>query len=401
MNIQHNTILSNKWISNETLANLPIFHILVPGKQLCTQARNFLANLESKGFVDEPNLGSIFIYLLVKKYRDSHRILISFIAEHTALTDINRLHDDFVCNDTSFPFNSIAAVSAIWTICSHFKPVQSIIKYYRIARGNSNSNHQLKIFELQHGFVAGKTSILRTDGMSNTNPDIYLTIDSVSSDYIRENYLDVCVMDVGDILFSSQVLQYLPSIAGAGNHKDPAQCHLLVCFSERDIELGLVDRNYLIMNGRAIPREIINFVSFLRTLYKSVQITFRTKPHQNQSLAMPGFHYVKEQNSLAKDIMWADLVCSSLSAVSISASLVKIPSFFYLSRISPMHQVVLDKYSDSIIHISQHLDFRSLDFLVGDIYDWISLDVQQRRQALFQYAQSVTKNFYDICDSCQ
>ena len=167
-----------------------------------------------------------------------------------------------------------------------------------------------------------------------------------------------------------------------------------------DVELGYVDNNYSIINDQAVPKEIISFIMYFKSFYPKVNIKIRAKPHQSQSKLMRGFHYVHEQNSLAADIFWSDHVCSCLSAVSVSASLVKIPSYFYISRLKPSHKITIDSYSESIEHLHFDLDFKSSQSLFNKNSDWILANKNQRRKILTEYSQIVLRRFYKFADAC-
>ena len=229
-------MIINRWIANHSEQSFPIFHILVPGLQLYTQANDFLDDWESKGYVREPSLGSILIYLLLKQYGHSHKILVSFVAADTNLADINNVHTNFICQSKHLPVDDIANVSVVWTLCSHFFPIQSIIKFYRLARSRNQNCSHLKIVELQHGWVPGKTSILRNGYKNNTNPDVYLTFDSISSQYIESKYLGVRTSQVGDVLFVANYALF-SNLSDLDGDKNKESCNLLVCFSQKMLSL--------------------------------------------------------------------------------------------------------------------------------------------------------------------
>ena len=117
-------------ISHEYLSlfdkNLPWIHIVIPGKQLCDQAKKYVQLWRDSGYSEPPTLGSLLPHIILARYVISHNILISYVEENVALSDINQISGNFTA-DNIFTDWYFSNVCSLFLICSHFKPVQSLI----------------------------------------------------------------------------------------------------------------------------------------------------------------------------------------------------------------------------------------------------------------------------------
>lgn len=391
--------VTSEWICGEFRQELPVFHIVVPGQQLCFQAREYILSWKSLGYIQEPKLGSAFPHLLINHYSHSHRILITYIEDNIPLEDINKKCQQYVLSFDALSFFDIGKVVAVWVICSHFIPIQAVISYYRQKRKQIANLSNVKIIELQHGWVTGKNSALRSIDKTICNPDIYLTFDSNSSVYLKNKYPSIMIAQIGDILFSSQILHSFHQSPKLKHSEKPKNvCNLLVCFSEKDLKLNYIAQDYSIVNGKAIPKEILEFIKFLKANHKALNIKFRSKPHQVRSTPLPGFHSVLEQDSLADDVIWADHICSALSAVSVSSSLLNIPSYFYISKYLPLHNVALSSYSKSIFHLGAKWSQNTLNGYLSRKENWLNADLSKRKQLCLVYSRKILSKFYRLAD---
>ena len=394
MNISHEYFsLVNK--------KLPCVHIVIPGKQLCDQAKTYINSWKTYGFSEAPTLGSILPSLIVNRYIHSHNFLFSYVEEDLPLSDINQRCSAEILNSKVLPSWYFENVCTMFLICSHFKPVQCLISYIR---ANCLTTRHIKVVELQHGWVVGKQSSLRYVGQNypNSNPDYYLVHDQYSAQHLHDLFDPIQTIEIGDILFSLQLLRRFEksSITNLRIPSNQEKTHnLLVCFSERDIELGYANKNFLMLSGNAFPRELIPLLKFLELSYGKVAIKMRSKPHQDQSKIKKGFSSVKSQSCISDDLLWADSVASALSTVSLSASYLQIPSYFYISNISQIHKALIDKYSSDIIHISSNTSLGELEAYSKSVENWVHANLLERNKKCLQYARMTIAKCYRFLDS--
>lgn len=390
--------IESEWINSENLS-LPIIHILIPGKQLCEQAKNYLQSWKSSGFLPEPTLGSLLIVLLFKQYNHSHRFLISYVEPSISLADINLVYQNSLIQlDKSYiSFIKALKVTQSFTICSHFLPLQIIIKLLKRLRSQHEDQTHL-IVELQHGWVVGKQSALRPPTAAQTNPDIYYTIDKKSKDYLKSKYKDVKILLAGDMLFAVQLLDEFGKNLNSIDSQFMTQksLNLLICFSARDVELGYASSDIVHVGKHPFPKELVSLVNDLNQYTKKINIRIRAKPHQNQDKLPKGFNVITHQNSLASDVLWSDLVFSALSTVSVSTSLLGIPSCFYISNWLDSHQKLLSFYSQNILHIKSDGDINKLKNIIKRNH-WIE-GKSERIKFCLRYARTVQNQFYNITD---
>lgn len=392
VNIEH------EWVNSENLS-LPVIHLLIPGRQLCEQAQNYLHTWKFSGYLPEPTLGSLLLALILRQYSHSHQFLISYIEPSIPLAEINLYYRELLpeLNKEYISLIKTHDIVLAFTICSHFLPVQLIIKSIKKIRDQRAGSKPL-IVELQHGWVVGKQSALRASATTQTNPDIYFTIDKKSKDYLAQRYQNVNIHLIGDVLFATQLLNELrthsiDSISDSLNNKS---LNLLVCFSARDVELGYTSNEFVYIGKHPFPRELVTLVSYLKLNTDKVNIRLRAKPHQNQAKLPKGFPIITHQNSLASDVLWSDFVCSALSTVSVSSSLLGIPSCFYISRWASSHNTLLKFYSQSISHITNNVDLKSLSFMIWN-NDWTKVKADRPKLCL-NYSRFIQNKFYSVTD---
>ena len=390
-------------ISHEYLSlsdkNLPWIHIVIPGKQLCDQAKKYVHLWRDYGYSEPPTLGSLLPHIILARYVNSHNILISYVEENVALSDINQISGDFTA-DNIFTDWYFSNVCSLFLICSHFKPVQSLIAQ---VKGNRLGRGRTKVIELQHGWVVGKQSSLRRLGSGEelSNPDYYLVADELSAKHLHLLYDQTNTIVIGDILLSSQLLRRANSKSISDNplkfHENTSH-NLLVCFSERDIELGYVSKDYLQLNGKSFPRELLPLVTTLKGIYGEVTVKMRSKPHQDQSKVKAGFSSVKEQNCISDDLLWADSVASALSTVSLSSSYLNIPSYFYISNMSGIHKSLIVNYAHSIFHVNQNIDLGDLESYIHRMNEWPKANSAMRTNKCLNYCRETMINCYQYID---
>lgn len=394
MNISHEYFsLINK--------NLPWIHIVIPGKQLCDQAKKYIQSWKKYGFLEAPTLGSILPSLIINRYISSHNFLFSYVEEDISLSDINQHSNSEISNSQVLPPWYFENVCMMFLICSHFKPVQCLISYVKV---NCLKNRPIKVVELQHGWVVGKQSSLRRIGKGNaiSNPDYYLVYDEYSSQHLHSLFNPIKTIQIGDILFSLQLLERFDK-SRITNFKIPLNQenghNLLVCFSERDIELGYANKNFLMLKGNAFPCELMPLLNFLKSSYGKIAIKMRSKPHQDQSKIKKGFSSVKSQNCISDDLLWADSVASALSTVSLSASYLQIPSYFYISNTSIIHKELIDRYSSNIIHITSNTSSDELKAYSKSVENWVNANLLERNKKSLQYARMTMAKCYSFLDN--
>ncbi len=378
----------------------PILHVLIPGKQLCDQAKSYIDTWLNSGTILEPRLGSIIPHLLLQQYSYSHNLMITYIEPSVSLADVNSQCADSDFYAFGFSYEYFRNIQSVLLICSHFTPVQKIIVHLKKKRKESAISKNLKIVEFQHGWVVGKKSSLRhSDTFSMSNPDMYFLFDTNSLNYLKSVDQDVALIKLGDLLFSAQLLHQLNQPI---NNQYPTcnsnTCNLLVCFSERDLELGYVNANYLEVNNMAFPKELLSLIEYLKKSYDHISIKMRGKPHQNQDKCKKNFQSLDSQDSLASDLLWADIVCSAMSTVCLSSSYLGIPSFFYISKPSKIHLKLIEAYTNSIRHIYQKTGKYFYDDYLSGNTNWSTLTKSERRKISFGYARQIQSRFYTYMD---
>ena len=377
-----------------------LIHIVIPGKELCTQAQDFVSGWYKDGTYLPPNLGSVLPYLLINLYSHKYQILISYLEPNISLSSINKLSTGKDIDFSLFPDGYFSKLRAVFLICSHFNPVRKLIYHIKSKRDQSNNAHFPLVTELQHGWLVGKSSVLHPT-VKQCNPDNYLVVDEYSRQFLNWSDSNVKVENIGDVLFSSQLLHEFRS----NNLEEvPSRRHshnLLICFSERDIQIGYASKNYHLIDEIPVPEEVIPYYEYLKSQYESVNLRLRSKPHQSSnSLTDKNFPQLKTQNSIAADILWADSVVSAISTVSISSSFLNIPSFFYNSGGSKLHTVVIKQYFSKVMHLKVLRSQKDLFLKYIDRYqDWAKRDFSKRKKVSLNYARLTMNNFYNYVDS--
>ena len=97
----------------------PIIHILIPGKQLCQQAKAYINLWLINGAIEEPCLGSLIPHLLLNNYIHSHNILVTLIEPNTSLPDINVACKNMQLSDKFFSEKYSSNINSVFLICSH------------------------------------------------------------------------------------------------------------------------------------------------------------------------------------------------------------------------------------------------------------------------------------------
>lgn len=377
-----------------------LIHIVIPGKELCAQAQDFVSSWYKDGTYLPPNLGSVLPYLLINLYSHKYQILISYLEPSISLSSINKLSNGKDIDFSSFPDEYFAKLRAVFLICSHFNPVRKLIYHIKTKRNQSNNIHFPSVTELQHGWLVGKSSVLHPT-LKESNPDNYLVVDEYSRRFLNWSDSDVKVENIGDVLFSTQLLHEFRSNNFEESPSESYSHNLLICFSERDIEIGYASKNYHLIDEIPVPEEVIPYYEYLQSQYKTVNLRLRSKPHQSaNSLTDKNSPQLTTQNSIANDILWADSVVSAISTVSISSSFLNIPSFFYNSGGSKLHTVLIKQYFSKVMHLKVLKSQKDLFVKYIHRYqDWTKKDASKRKKTGLNYARLTTNNFYNYVDS--
>lgn len=376
-------------------------HIVIPGQEFCSQAQEFLSAWSTQGIFLPPNVGSILPYLLIDHYLHSHNIKITLVEPNIPLSLINKDDPDSrYINSFSFPENFFANVKTTFVLCSHFVPVKKLIYYIRDGCKDKNKSITPRITELQHGWLVGKHTSLSSN-QKFLNPDDYLVIDNKSEKHLATLDDNVSTIKVGDIIFAAQALHEIRTNFIADTPSDPNSHNLLICFSERDIELGYASKNYILIDEKPVPREVMSYYEYLQSKSQNVNIRLRSKPHQSSSvLGDKNFPQINSQRSLAADLLWSDSVVSAMSTVSISSSFLGIPSFFYNFTLKATHATFVKNYIDKVMHLSLIIDNKNifLEYLEA-FSDWPKKSMPSRKKHCLDYSRSIRNKFYNYVDS--
>ena len=99
--------------------DLDWIHIIIPGKELCAQAQEFVSSWYKNGSFLPPNLGSLLPYLLISQYHHKFQILISYVEPHTPISLIND-----VSNNKNIELNSFLII-----ILENYEPHFNLFPY--------------------------------------------------------------------------------------------------------------------------------------------------------------------------------------------------------------------------------------------------------------------------------
>ena len=380
--------------------DLDWIHIIIPGKELCAQAQEFVSSWYKNGSFLPPNLGSLLPYLLISQYHHKFQILISYVEPHTPISLINDVSNNKNIELNSFPNNYFGKLRATFLICSHIKPIRKLIYLIKKHRKRSVTGKFPPVNELQHGWLVGKNSLLHPT-IKECNPDNYLVIDVYSQKFLNFLNPEIEVKMIGDILFSTQLLHEFRHNSTLDTPSDKNSHNLLVCFSERDIQLGYASKDYVLIDNKPIPREVIAYYEFLQARYKTVNLRLRSKPHQSlDSLSDKNFPQINTQRAISSDILWSDSVVSALSTVSISSSFLKIPSFFYISKGGTVHTSLVKQYFSQVMHLRVLQTQKALFLKYAERYSaWLQAPSSGRKEICLIYSRQTTANFYNYADS--
>ena len=106
-------------------------HIVIPGQEFCSQAKEFLSAWSTQGIFLPPNVGSILPYLLIEHYLHSHNIKITFLEPNIPLSLINNDDADSRHITHFFSGELFCQFKGFFLICSHFVPVKKLIYHIR------------------------------------------------------------------------------------------------------------------------------------------------------------------------------------------------------------------------------------------------------------------------------
>ena len=374
--------------------------VSIIGEQFTDQTITYLVEYFQGNLTTEPRLGSILLDLILCKKQRSYGVFILLIHANVKTSDLNNISEDRQYRLPDFLIQKISLnqLNCVYTICSHFKPCHNLISEIKHFR------HMYKSFtpivELQHGWLVGKRNCLRDEENNATNPDIYLVIDKPSQVYLRKFYPSVKVIDVGDVLFSKQILAYSNTklqVHTSGTALESKSKTVLVCFSEKDCHLGYISGNLLKIGSNWFPKEVKPFLIFLARIYSSVSLTRRSKPHQDKKNLHKYFDYETDQPSLIQSLICSDFVISALSTVSISAALCGIPSAFYISKPRATHQYMIKSYMKNVFYIDPGATDDSYKTFFGnnieEKFNWLRLSYTERLDHLLCYAESAILKF--------
>ena len=260
--------------------------------------------------------------------------------------------------------------------------------------------HCSRITELQHGWLVGKRTSL-SSAQKFLNPDDYLVIDHKSEKHLATLDDNVSTIKVGDIIFAAQALHELRTHCISDAPSNPNSHNLLICFSERDIELGYASKDYILVDEKPVPKEVESYYQYLQSKSQKVNIRLRSKPHQSSSILKDkNFPQINTQRSLAADLLWSDSVVSAMSTVSISSSFLGIPSFFYNSTLKATHSTFVNQYIDKVMHLSLLRDNKKAFFGYIDKFScWPEISMPSRKRYFLDYSRSIIYQFYNYVDS--
>ena len=374
--------------------------ISIVGQQFTDQAISYLVRYIQGSIDIEPNVGSILLDLLLCQPDRSYGIYILLAHTSVKLSNLDHVPENSHFKLPQYILEDISRnrINSVYTICSHFIPMQNFIAELKHSRELYKS--YFPIIELQHGWIFGKLSCLRKAHQNHFNPDIYLVMDTLSCVYLRKVFPFVKVILIGDVLLSKQIYAYKNSSLPTNtlhHESSSASKQILVCFSEKDIHLGYTKGKLLKIKSRFYPEEIKPFLLFLAKKFSSLSLSIRSKPHQEKKDLHQFFNYKNDQLSLVHSLIHSDFVVSALSTVSISASLCGIPSCFYITNPKATHKNMIRAYSKNVFYIHSTTNETSYTEFFGDNIDekfpWIQFTIDQRISHLIHYADSALAKF--------